>query len=85
MTQNLSDCINLNISKFTISKFTVSDLTATVSLHLLNNFQTEFTVVMVFISLITISVLINTYINVKSYKNKRLNNTNLLLINNDKE
>ena len=74
MNQNLTDCIYLNISKLTIG-----DLSTTVSLHLLNNFQTEFTLIIVFIGVISLSMLINLYINVKSYKKRDMDK--LLLIN----
>lgn len=77
MNQNLTECIYLNISKLTIG-----NLSTTVSLRLLDNFQTEFTLIIVFIGVISLSAVINLYINVKSYK-KRDNNRLLLINDND--
>ena len=79
MNQNLTDCIYLNISKLTIG-----NLSTTVSLQLLDNFQTEFILMIVFIGLISLSAVINLYINVKSYKKRDINRLLLINDNNDK-
>ena len=46
----------LNMASLNISKLDVDDLTANISLHLVNNLRSELIVITVFISLISASI-----------------------------